>query len=177
MATENTLLVALSGNFLLITFMFLRTIDFKCAFLTFVAFSFLQIKLCHYVAFFVNLLNFRLEELLGKSKIDPSQEALKLHTKLFLLSRLIKSHRDLMGLITFKTCYALVFQCFSIFFHAINFNLNTLFFSQGHATEIRLHLFITSGPGGEVEKILTLNTKKKNSSYKKSDMRGGGHKS
>lgn len=123
LAAKNLFFVVLTAIPIGITLMFLNDPDQFSSFVAFVMVSFLQMKGLSF-AFFVDLLRIRLEKLLEVAKVHPSREVLKLHTKLFLLSRLVdESHRKIITLVTLQNCYSLMYHIFSIFFHAQTLNI------------------------------------------------------
>ena len=120
LATKSFSFIAFAVTFMMTSISFLQKSEQSGAILRSTCLLALQLKGLSFV-YFVDLLNLRLEKLLQSSQIDLSQKALKLHTKLFLLSRKInESHNFLMTLVTLQNCYTLIFHSFSIFYFSQN---------------------------------------------------------
>ena len=79
------------------------------------SFHIIHVKSLSFV-YFVDMLNFRLDLLRIISKHDKGFEVLKLHTQLFLISKVINSvHKNVLLFITIQHCVALILNSFWFF--------------------------------------------------------------
>ena len=134
LAGKTLIFLAISSSVLYVSAAFDDEVLFQRAVLVLFICSFIQVKGLSFV-YLGDMLNFRLGKLWVISKSDQSLEILKLHTKLFLLSKRInRSYGFMLTLIFTHCCYANTSHIYNIFLYAYLFNAIRL------ARKFNLHL-------------------------------------